>query len=232
MLTHRFGLSPQVSTSKTSLLAELERVLRERRAHGEITALVVDEAQSLTTELLEEVRLLGNIETPEEKLLPLILAGQPELGTRLEQPSLRQLKQRVALRCELAFLQLPETAAYIASRIKTAGGTPSQLFTRESIVLIHEYSRGIPRTISVICDNALVSGLALDRRPVDRAIVLEVCEDFRLKRLESEATGPWNVATEEEVFRSGDAHEEPNHPTPQGEASRFRRFASFGRERF
>ncbi len=232
LLARRFGLSAHVSTSKTSLLGEIERVLRERREHGEITALVVDEAQSLTTELLEEVRLLGNIETSDEKLLPLILAGQPELSARLEQPSLRQLKQRVALRCELGFLQLPETAAYIASRIKTAGGTPSQLFTRESIALIHEFSRGIPRTVSVICDNALVSGLALDRRPVDRGIVLEVCEDFRLKPIESETPGRLNVATREEVPRSGDAHEEPNdRQTPQGEKSRFRRFASFGRER-
>jgi general secretion pathway protein A len=232
LLTHRFGLSRQVSTSKTLLLGELERVLRERREHGEIMALVVDEAQSLTTELLEEVRLLGNIETSDEKLLPLILAGQPELSARLEQPSLRQLKQRVALRCELGFLQLPETAAYIASRIKTAGGTPSQLFTRESIALIHEFSRGIPRTISVICDNALVAGLALDRRPVDRGIVLEVCEDFRLKRIESETPGRLNAAGEE-VTRSGDAPAEPNDQrTAQGEVSRFRRFASFGRERF
>jgi hypothetical protein len=132
--------------------------------------------------LLEEIRLLANTETPQEKLLPLVLAGQPELADRLEESGLRQLKQRVALRCAIEPLDLSETAAYIASRIRTAGGVPSKLFTREGVSLIHEHSGGIPRTISVICDNALVTGMALDRRPVDRAIVLEVCRDFQLRR--------------------------------------------------
>jgi general secretion pathway protein A len=181
MLAGRFGLTEEASRSKTQLLEELERTLRERRTRGEITALVVDEAQALSTELLEEIRLLANIETSDEKLLPLVLAGQPELSDRLETFELRQLKQRVALRCEIRPFQLPETAAYIATRIRVAGGTPAKLFTREGIALIHEYSRGIARTVSVICDNALVSGMALGRQPVDRSIVLEVCRDFRLR---------------------------------------------------
>lgn len=181
ILANRFGLSDEASRSKATLLEELEQKLRERRDRGEITALVVDEAQALSTELLEEVRLLANIETSDEKLLPLVLAGQPELSDRLEDAALRQLKQRVALRCEIAPFQLSETAAYIATRIRIAGGTPAKLFTREGIALIHEYSRGIPRTVSVICDNALVSGMALDRQPVDRSIVLEVCRDFRFR---------------------------------------------------
>lgn len=180
MLARRFELSPAAAQSKTVLLTELEQVLRERRGRGEITALVVDEAQSLSSELLEETRLLANIETATEKLLPLVLAGQPELSTRLNDPSLRQLKQRVALRCDIPSFELPETAAYIASRIRTAGGEAARLFTREAVMLIHERSRGIPRTISVMCDNALLSGFALDRRPVDREIVLEVSRDFDL----------------------------------------------------
>jgi general secretion pathway protein A len=235
LLAQRFGLALEASMSKTSLLGELERVLRERRDLGEIIALVVDEAQSLTTELLEEVRLLGNIETSEEKLLPLILAGQPELSARLEQPALRQLKQRVALRCDLQPLQLPETTAYIASRIKTAGGTPSRLFTRESVALIHEYSRGIPRTISVICDNALVSGMALDRRPVDRAVVLEVCEDFRLRRGDVEAAKPFREESraQDAGLRPGETQEEAEgRGNSEGRIARFRRFASFGTGRF
>ena len=181
MLASRFELGPEAARSKTVLLDQLEKSLRDRRARGDITALVIDEAQSLSLELLEEVRLLANIETPAEKLLPLVLAGQPELADRLNDPTLRQLKQRVALRCEIAPLELPETAAYIASRIKTAGGEASRLFTREAVVLIHEFSRGIPRTISVICDNALLGGLALERQPVDRGIVSEVCRDFDLR---------------------------------------------------
>lgn len=111
-LAARFALSAEAATSKATLLAELEPVLQERRLRGEITALVVDEAQSLSNELLEEVRLLANFETSTERLLPLVLAGQPELGIRLEAPELRQLKQRVALRCVISRLDLPGTAAY------------------------------------------------------------------------------------------------------------------------
>jgi general secretion pathway protein A len=179
-LARRFGLGAEAARSKAALLADLEGVLHESRARGDVTALVVDEAQSLSAELLEEVRLLANIETSDEKLLPLILVGQPELGTRLEEVGLRQLKQRVALRCEITPLDLAETSVYIASRIKRAGGSAFRLFTREAVTLIHEHSRGIPRTISVICDNALVSGLALGRQPVDRDLVMEVCRDFHL----------------------------------------------------
>jgi type II secretory pathway predicted ATPase ExeA len=181
-LAAAFELGDAASQSKAVLLDALERQLRERRAAGEITALLIDEAQCLSLALLEEVRLLGNIETPTEKLLPLVLAGQPELGERLEVPALRQLKQRVALRCETAAFDLPETAAYIASRITVAGGTPSALFTQDAVKTIHEYSGGIARTINVLCDNALVGGMALGRRPVDRAIVLEVSRDFALLR--------------------------------------------------
>ena len=237
MLANSFGLGVHASLSKTTLLAELETVLRERRQRGEITALVVDEAQSLTTELLEEVRLLGNIETSEEKLLPLILAGQPELSVRLEDAGLRQLKQRVALRCVLAPLQLPETGAYVANRIRTAGGNPANVFTRESVKLIHEYSGGIPRTISVICDNALVSGMALDRRPVDLAVVLEVCQEFRLGRDESgsRVTAPDERHSEDRsALRSEmESEDEPESAGKSPErVSRFRRFASFGSGRF
>jgi type II secretory pathway predicted ATPase ExeA len=181
-LARRFNLSEHAANSKAALLAELERVLRERRDQGEINALVVDEAQSLSSELLEEVRLLANVETTTQKLLPLVLAGQPELAGRLNDPALRQLKQRVALRCEIAPFELAETASYIASRIRTAGGEASRLFTREAVVEIHERSHGIARTISVMCDNALVSGMALGRQPVDRAIVAEVARDFDLER--------------------------------------------------
>jgi hypothetical protein len=167
-----------------------------------------------------------------------VLAGQPELASKLEAPELRQLKQRVALRCEIAPFDLPETAAYIATRIKVAGGVASRLFSREAVTLIHEYSRGIPRTISVICDNALVSGLALGQQPVDRAVVLEVCRDFRLSPLpavapifragfevnapsaEDAADVPAPVAVEQIV--SVEAAE----PTPG-----FRRFTLFGSRR-
>ena len=180
LLALKFGLGHEAGGSKAVLLEQLESLLRDRRATGEITALVVDEAQSLSVELLEEIRLLANIESPSEKLLPLVLAGQPELAERLEEHDLRQLRQRVTLRCELEPFDVKETAAYIARRISTAGGVPSNVFTQEAVLLIHEYSRGIPRIISVICDNALVSGMALGCQPVNRTIVAEVCRDFHL----------------------------------------------------
>ncbi len=181
LLANRFSLGPRAAESKTALLEELERVLTERRAHGEITALAIDEAQCLSSDLLEEVRLLANSETATEKLLPLVLAGQPELRDRLNDPNLRQLKQRVALRCEIVPFRLEETAAYMTSRVKTAGGDAASLFTREAVVLIHEQSKGIARTINVICDNALLTGLALGKRIVDREIVREVVRDFDLE---------------------------------------------------
>jgi general secretion pathway protein A len=179
-LARRFELGGEAETSKSVLLERLEVKLLEARSRGQVTALVVDEAQSLSTPLLEEVRLLANIETLEHKLLPLVLAGQPELAERLEQPELRQVKQRVALRCKLAPFDLDDTAGYISSRVTTAGGVPRDLFSQEAIKLIHERSNGIPRTISVICDNALLTGMALGRALVDGALVAEVCRDLHL----------------------------------------------------
>ena len=133
LLAHKFDLSPEVGESKALLLAQLEVLLRERRAAGVITALVVDEAQSLSFEMLEEIRFLANIETPSVKLLPVVLSGQPELAARLEEPNLRQLKQRVTLRALLQPFELEDTAAYIASRIVTAGGVPGRMFSLEAV---------------------------------------------------------------------------------------------------
>jgi len=173
-----FGLSPAAAGSKTRFLLELTRIVVDRQAAGGVTALIIDEAQRLPYELLEEIRLLANIETAVEKLLPVVLVGQPELADRLNEPSLRQLKQRVALRGTLKPLDAADTAAYIANRVRIAGGDSRNLFTSDAIKVIHEGSRGIPRTISVLCDNALVGGFAADERPVGRGIALEVCRDF------------------------------------------------------
>jgi len=180
MLATRFVLSAKARDSKAALLDELELLLKRRVQGGETTVLIVDEAQSLPLELLEEIRLLANIETNDEKLLSVILAGQPELATRLNEEDLRQLKQRVALRCELRRLTLNETIAYVAGRIKAAGGQGASVFTKEAVTLIHERARGIPRTINVLADNALVTGFAAQHRLVTSLMVLEVCKDFDL----------------------------------------------------
>jgi general secretion pathway protein A len=179
-LTSAFRLDPAAAHSKTRLLTELAAALEKFRAADVLTGLIIDEAQVLPDELLEEVRLLANIETATDKLLPIVLAGQPELADRLNQPSLRQLKQRVALRCQLNGLDSKETAEYIAGRIRIAGGNSVLVFTRQAVEAIHAHSAGIPRLISVICDNALISGFAANRRPVSRDIVEDVCRDFDL----------------------------------------------------
>src|SRR5206468_9962612 len=158
-------------------LSELTRTLEERARHGRITSLIVDEAHALPYELLEEIRLLANIETDEEKLLPVVLAGQAELAERLNRPDLLQLKQRVALRCSLRPLTLRETADYVAGRTTLAGGDAARLFTGEAVKLIHQYSGGVPQTISVICENALVAGYAADQRPDEAETVREVSRD-------------------------------------------------------
>ena len=186
-LANAFGLGDKAAESKATLLRDLEAVLRERRSRGVTTALVVDEAQSLTHDILEEIRLLANMEDADAKLLPVVLSGQPEFAARLNEPALRQLKQRVVLRCEVMPFELQETAAYIAARIATAGGEASRLFTREAVSLIHERSGGIARVINVICDNALLTAFALEKRPVDRGVVIEVCKDFDLRRRDSRA---------------------------------------------
>ena len=190
MLAAKFSLSERASQSKAVFLTELEALLRSRRDHGETTVLIVDEAQSLPLDLLEEIRLLANIETDHEKLLSVIIAGQPELAARLNNNELRQLKQRVALRCELRALTKMETETYIAGRIRAAQGAASHVFTREAVGMIYEAAHGLPRTINVIADNALLGGFAAGIRPVGTEIVLEVCRDFDLVRRSSIDTGP------------------------------------------
>ena len=177
-IAHAFQLNPEASQSKATMLRELETKLAGRLASGAITALIVDEAQALSEELLEEIRLLVNLETETEKLLPVVLVGQLEFAERLAQPSCAALKQRIALRCQLPPLSATETAHYVATRLRTAGGSPAQAFTREAIHLIHQCSQGIPRTINVICDNGLLSGFAAGQRPVSQHLIREVCRDY------------------------------------------------------
>jgi general secretion pathway protein A len=191
-LAQEFGLSREADVSKARFLSELQRQVEARFAAGGLTGLIIDEAQSMPHELLEEIRLLGNIETATTKLLSIVLCGQPELADRLNDPSLRQLKQRLALRCELTPLTLDETAAYISGRLRIAGGVPGQIFTRETVIAIHNLSAGIPRTINVLCDNALIGGFASQVKPISLEIVQDVSEDFDLRR---EPVAPPHIET-------------------------------------
>lgn len=180
LLALEFELPWGAAGSKTQFLRDLHVELLRRHASGMITALIIDEAQAMSDVLFEELRLLENFETPSEKLLPVVMVGQPELAERLRQPALHPLKQRIALRSTLSPLTTSEVAAYVAERIRIAGGNVGQIFTPEAVAAICESCGGIPRNISVVCDNALVSGFALDERPIGRAIVDEVCRDFDL----------------------------------------------------
>jgi general secretion pathway protein A len=174
------GLETKAKT-KSDLLLDFGRYLIGRHQQDLTTVLVVDEAHHLSAEVLEEIRLLTNLETSQGKLLQILLIGQPELDDKLDLVELRQLKQRIALRARLEALDRQETGGYVERRLQMAGATlPTTLFPSETIAEIYRYSRGIPRLINTICENALISGYArqLPSIPVD--IVTEVARDFRL----------------------------------------------------
>jgi len=157
----------------------LNEFLLQKYRNGENAALIIDEAQNLSAEVLESIRLLSNFETTKDKLLQILLVGQPELTERLNTPQLRQLKQRVTLRHHLRPLSLGECQEYIANRLKHAGGNAS-IFPPRIIEAIHKYSGGIPRLINVICDNAMINAYALDKKEIEPLIIQEVADDLYL----------------------------------------------------
>ncbi len=169
--------------SKSDLLIQCSRYLIDRHRKGLTTLVVVDEAQHLSTAVLEEIRLLTNLETTESKLLQIVLVGQPELDARLESPELRQLKQRVTLRFWLASLSEAETAGYIRRRLEAAGSVDGDIFPLETARRVFAYSRGIPRLINTLCDNALVSAYSLGQQQVSPELVEEAARDLRLQAL-------------------------------------------------
>jgi general secretion pathway protein A len=177
LLVRELQLGREASQSKVACLGMLGQALAGRIERGEQTTLIVDEAQSAPDDLLEEIRLLTNMEGNGARLLSIVFAGQPEFAARLSTPALRSLKQRVALWCTLRPFTLAETAGYIAARISVAGGAAATLFTGDAVQAIHEASGGLPRVISILCDNALVGGLAANERPVTRLTIDEVCHD-------------------------------------------------------
>jgi general secretion pathway protein A len=162
--------------SKGRYIAELYQLLLDYYAQGINVLLIVDEAQRLKPDLLEEIRLLTNLETPKGKLLQVVLVGQPELNETLDRHEFRQLKQRISLRYHLKALTREETDEYIRNRLRRAGMADPQVFSLRALDLIYEYSRGLPRLINIVCNNALISGYATDRRIIDRETIKEVIE--------------------------------------------------------
>lgn len=167
--------------SKTDVLFALNTLLLEQAERGRTAVLIVDESHNLDWEVLEEVRLLGNLENRQGKLLQIILAGQPELDRKLDAPNLRQLKQRIVLRCTLNPLTRHESREYIESRLERVGMPDQKIFSSEMLDEIYVRSRGIPRLINAICDNLLVTAFALEQRTTDRQMLDEVCQDMRLE---------------------------------------------------
>ena len=176
-----FGLIDSKSSSEGmhDYLVLINEFLLERYRNGDTCALIIDEAQNLSLEVLEAIRLLSNYETAKDKLLQIFLVGQPELANRLNSPALRQLKQRVTLRHHLRPLSVEESRAYISNRMNVAGGSPD-VFAPEAIEGIHRYAGGIPRLINVLCDNALLTAFALQNCQVEYDTVKEVAEDLNL----------------------------------------------------
>jgi len=166
--------------SKTEVLLALNHMLIERSAAGSTTVLIVDEAHNLEWDVLEEIRLLGNLENRRGKLLQIILAGQQELDVKLERPEFRQLKQRIALRCALQGLRLPETVAYVNTRIMLAGQENQDILSSELLEEVHFRSQGIPRLINAICDNLLLTAFALESKTATIEMLDEVTADLRL----------------------------------------------------
>ena len=174
-----FGIHP-LSNDKYILMEQLNDYLIQQLQMGHIVALLIDEAQQLSDGVLEELRLLSNFETEKEKLIQIVLMGQPELEQRLNRPELRQLKQRVALHCRLAPLESPEIRQYIDLRLSTVGYEGNELFEAKVIERIAFYSKGIPRLINVICDNALLIAYGASKRKVSDEIIEEVASDLQL----------------------------------------------------
>jgi len=175
-----FGL-PTSGKNKCDLLLDLGQFLVKRCAKNMTTVLIVDEAHHLSADILEEVRLLSNLETTNDKLLQIVLAGQPELDEQLDSVELRQLKQRIAVRTHLSPLDANETKQYIQQRMHIAGvdSVENRIFTGQAIAAIFRYSHGLPRVINTICENALISAYARQMRSVTSDVIEDVAREFR-----------------------------------------------------
>jgi len=200
-----FGIACD-STMKSRMLMKLNEWLLERYQSGKRVALIVDEAQNLPAEMLEEIRLLTNLETSTAKLLQIVLAGQPELEDKVNDPRLRQLRQRITLWAKTAPLTLLETQAYVRERLRIAGSTGAEIFSPEAIEALHRHAGGIPRITNVLCEHALIAAFVEHSKTVSAKMVEEVARDFDLQEVDPEAA------------KAGNGGGHPilvDHPSPQ-----------------
>jgi len=192
---------PCDNKSKSQQLMKLNHWLLERYRAGETAVLIVDEAQNLTFPVLEEIRLLTNLETSTEKLLQIVLSGQPELEERLKLPQLRQLRQRITLRCRTMPLTSEQTQDYIRERLRIAGGDPQvEVFSEKALESVHYFSMGIPRVINLLCEHALINSFVEQQKVVEAKIIEDVAREFQLDEVEPLA--PPASLRQDEVFQS------------------------------
>lgn len=171
-----FGIECK-STMRSQYLLKLNEWLLQRHRMGKTAVLIIDEAQNLSLDVLEEIRLLTNLETSSEKLLQIVLCGQPEFETKMKDPAVRQLRQRITLRCSTKPLSAAETVNYIDQRLKMAGAKQT-IFSEEAVLAVHRFSAGIPRVINVICEHALINGFADQLSTIPVATIEAVAREF------------------------------------------------------
>ena len=186
-----FGIACE-SREKGQRLLRLNEWLLARHRAGQSAVLIVDEAQGLSTELLEELRLLTNLETFTQKLLQIVLCGQPEVDAKLKDSQLRQLRQRIMVRCNMRPLNLQETHSYINERLRRAGANGSPIFNNDAIEAITRYSCGIPRVVNLLCEHALIGAFADQQRPISAGIVQAVAQEFELDAIPALTPIPWS----------------------------------------
>ncbi|HKF25601.1 MAG TPA: AAA family ATPase [Candidatus Acidoferrum sp.] len=193
---------PCDNKSKSQQLMKLNHWLLERYRAGETAVLIVDEAQNLTFPVLEEIRLLTNLETSTEKLLQIVLSGQPELEERLKLPQLRQLRQRITLRCRTLPMSSEQTREYVQERLRIAGADPQQeIFSPKAIDSIHYFSMGIPRVINLLCEHGLINSFVDQQKIVEAKVIEDVAREFQLDEVEPLAP-PASLRQDAEVFQS------------------------------
>lgn len=213
------------SKSKSQQLMKLNQWLLDRYRSGETVILIIDEAQNLTYPVLEEIRLLTNLETSTEKLLQIVLSGQPELEEKLKLPQLRQLRQRIMLRCKTSALTKEQTEEYMHERLRIAGAAGAPIFSPSAIEAVHIYSLGIPRVINLLCEHSLVNGFVDQQRPIQAKTVEDVAREFQLDEV-----GP--IAPPESMRINADVYNSEAFLQNLGEAlSRFRVSPGSSRER-
>jgi general secretion pathway protein A len=210
----QFGFKP-FRMKKAELLATLNDFLVEQYRAGRKLVLIIDEAQNLTSTVLEEIRLLSGIETTKEKVLRIILAGQPELSDKLDAPDLEQLAQRIRLRFHLPALSSSEMRAYILHRLEVAGSQGREIFTADCFDVIYRYTGGVPRLVNTLCDTCLIAAATDNRDTVDRDDVTAVIAELQWSEYSSRSgTRLMRVSSEEAPAASSGERRAPEAPSP------------------